>query len=239
MTSESFTWASRVRLVDEVFQVLRERIYTRRYTPGESLPQVKIAAELNISRTPLREAFRMLEKEGLVTVTSSGTVRVVNVDLRSLLHAYELREVVDGLAARLAAERGGAQAETRLQPLLASQRTALEPWLPQKYTEANVQFHVAIYEMADNEFLRGQFPMVRMTAQVFAPTALLSRERVFSAIAEHVELTQAIQAGEGERAERLARAHIRRSITALQQIATTAAQADVPTATRTMRRKRK
>lgn len=214
---ESVSWLSRVRLVDEVFRVLRERIYSGRYTPGESLPQVRIASELSISRTPLREAFRMLEREGLVTVGANGTVRVFSADFRSLLDAYELREVIDGLAARLAAERGQAQAAERLEPLLTEQRAALAPWMPDKYTEANVRFHAAIFDLADNSFVNGQLPVVRMTAQVFTPKALLSQARVYSAISEHVAVVEAITQGDAVRAEMLARGHIRHSITALKE----------------------
>lgn len=219
---ESVSWQSRVRLVDEVFQLLRERIYTGRYAPGESLPQVKIAAELQISRTPLREAFRMLEREGLVTVGSSGTVQVISGDLQKLLNAYELREVVDGVAARLAAERAGRRVGERLKLALDDQRAALDPWTPEKYTEANVRFHSAIIELADNSFVSGQLPLVRITAQVFTPNALLSQERVYTAITEHVAILDAIVQGDAERAERLARNHIRHSINELKDKATVA-----------------
>jgi len=238
MTEETVSWLSRVRLVDEVFQVLRERIYSGRYAPGESLPQVRIAAELKISRTPLREAFRMLEREGLVTVGANGTVRVVSADFQGLLDAYELREVIDGLAARLAAERGRAHAAARLEPLLAEQRAALDPWAPDKYTDANVRFHAAIFELADNQFLNGQLPVVRMTAQVFTPKALLSQERVYSAIAEHMAIVGAVTQGDAARAEALARGHIRHSITALKDSGAGTASAEPHEAIRSLGRKR-
>jgi DNA-binding GntR family transcriptional regulator len=217
MMEESVSWLSRVRLADEVFQVLRDRIYTGRYAPGQSLPQVKIASELQISRTPLREAFRMLEREGLVTVGTNGTVRVISGDLQKLLDAYELREVIDGLAARLVAQRAGRRVAERLEPLLAEQRAALDPWTPKRYTEANVSFHAAIFELADNAFVSGQLPLVRITAQVFTPNALLSQERVYSAIAEHVAILEAIMQGDPVRAETSARNHIRHSIAELKE----------------------
>lgn len=217
MTEEPVSWLSRVRLVDEVFQVLRERIYSGRYAPGESLPQVKIAAELHISRTPLREAFRMLEREGLVTVGANGTVRVISGDLQKLLAAYELREVIDGLAARLVAQRASHQVAERVEPLLVEQRAALDPWKPERYTEANVLFHAALIELADNPFLSGQSPLVRITAQVFTPNALFSQGRVYTAIEEHVGIVEAILQGDAARAETLARNHIRHSITELEQ----------------------
>ena len=180
----------------------------------------------------------MLEREGLVTVGAHGTVCVISADFQSLLHAYELREVIDGLAARLVAEHGHANAVARLEPLLAEQRAALNPWTPDKYTEANVQFHAAIFEMADNQFLHGQLPVVRMTAQVFTPKALLSQERVYSAIAEHVEIVEAISQGDTARAEALARGHIRHSITALKESRVDAARAEPPGAMQILGRKR-
>jgi len=61
-----FVWRSRIRLVDEVVDVLRKRIYDGAYAPGEPLRQEQLSAELSVSRTPLREAFWMLEREGLV-----------------------------------------------------------------------------------------------------------------------------------------------------------------------------
>lgn len=70
-------WNSRVRLVDEVVQELRDRIYEGRYPPGTRLRQEQLAAELNVSRTPLREAFRKLESEGFVILSSGRGVRVV------------------------------------------------------------------------------------------------------------------------------------------------------------------
>lgn len=237
--AETIHWHSRIRLVDEVFQVLRERIYAGRYAPGESLPQVRIAAELNISRTPLREAFRMLEKERLVQVGPGGGIHVVSADLRSLLHAYELREVIDGLAARLAAERGHAEAASRLEPLLEAQRAALDPWAPDKYTAANVGFHGAIFDMADNDMLREQMVVVRMTAQVFTPTALLSQKRVFSAVAEHLGIAEAIGDGDAARAETLARNHIRHSIAELKESGVGAARVDSPGIAQPLGRHRK
>ncbi len=97
-------WRGRVRLVDEVAAELRERIYAGGYAPGTKLRQEEIADDLQVSRTPLREALRVLQSEGLVVNEPGRGVRVVMADLTRFLAAYRLREVVDGLAARLAAE---------------------------------------------------------------------------------------------------------------------------------------
>lgn len=215
----ALAWHSRTRLVDEVAQVLRERIYAGELLPGQSLRQVQLAEALQISRTPLREALRMLEQEGLLTTDPVRGVRVVQADSARLLEAYEVREVIDALAARLAAERAAARAGAVLRPLIAAQRKALKPWSPGRYTQGNVEFHAAIIELAGNEFLRAQLPIVRLTSQVFTPQALLQRERVDTAIAEHAALAAAIEAGRAAEAEKLARTHIRSTINGLKRLA--------------------
>lgn len=208
--------APHVELVDETASILRERIYDHRYASGTRLRQEQLSAELGISRTPIREALRMLEQEGLVKLEPGQGARVVTVDLASLLEAYELREVVDGLAARLAAIRGATPEWTaHLERTVQIQKRALEPWDSRSYTLANVDFHSQIALMSANRFVIGQMSIIRMTTQVFAPVALLDRSRAVSAIEEHERILAAIVAGNADDAERLARLHIRATINRL------------------------
>ncbi|MDL5157689.1 GntR family transcriptional regulator [Actinomycetospora termitidis] len=206
-------------LVDELAAVLRERIYSGRYAAGARLPQETLAAELGVSRTPLREALRALEQDGLVRVDPGQGARVVTGDVPTLLAAYELRAVHDGLAARLAARaRPGAARCRDLRHVLTTQRGALDPWSPRAYTGANVDFHEQILHLAGNEFLLAQAPLLRMTAQVFAPVALVEPARARRAIGEHEAIADAIAAADEAAAERLARAHIQTTIDELRQV---------------------
>lgn len=214
MTSE-LDWKSRTRLVDEVVDVIRDRIYEGDYLPGAPLRQEQLAAELNISRTPLREALRMLEREGLVKVAPGRGLRVVSADLQELLEAYEAREMVDGLAARLAARRGDGDLADRLATILDAQAAALSPWTPRDYTAANVAFHRALVEGSHNPYVIGQLPLVRMTSQIFTPLKLIDAGRATSAVAEHRAIAAAVSACDESEAERLAREHIRTTIVSL------------------------
>jgi DNA-binding GntR family transcriptional regulator len=211
------TWRSRVRLVDEVADELRERIYSGSYPLGSKLRQETLAEDLQVSRTPLREALRVLESEGLLHSEPGRGVRVVAADLDKYLAAYQLREVVDGLAARLAAGSEDAGRRRSLATLLRRQRAALTPWDPSSYTRENVAFHIAIMDLAANEYVVAEAPLVRMTSQVFTPVALLKVERAEHAVRQHGEIAQAIADGDGGAAERLARAHIRTTIIGLSQ----------------------
>jgi DNA-binding GntR family transcriptional regulator len=208
-------WRSRIRLVDEVAEALRESIYAGRFPPGTRLRQEEVAAQLDVSRTPLREALRILEREGLVEVEQNRGVRVTSADLPTLLAAYELREVIDGLAARLAARSPEPYLIELLRSIVVRQREALDPWNAARYTGANVDFHRSIIDAARNDYLSAQIPLVNMTSRVFAPVAHLDARRADRAIAEHVEIVAAIEAGLEEEAERVARRHIRTTIASM------------------------
>lgn len=208
----TFEWENRTKLVHEVANQLRERIYSGQLAPGDHLRQVHISNTLKVSRTPVREAFRVLEQEGLVTQTAGGAVRVVCVCRDELLDAYALREVIDGLAAREASKNAGHDALKKLLKLIDEQRKSIDPWMPQDYTRLNVQFHSTILKLAANKFLSREVPLVRMTSQVFTPSSMLKRDRAAKAIVEHGAILEAIRGGEGVRAEALAREHIRTTI---------------------------
>jgi DNA-binding GntR family transcriptional regulator len=201
--------------VDEVVDVIRDRIYDGLYAPGEPIRQEQLAGELNVSRTPLREALRMLEREGLVKVAPGRGLRVVDADLNALVAAYEVREVIDGLAARLVARRRDGAVAARLLEIARRQESLLEPWRASRYTTTNVEFHRIVVEASGNEHLVAQLPLVRMTSQIFTPLRLLSAERAAAAIAQHLSIAEAIAAGDENAAEACAREHIRSTLAEL------------------------
>ena len=203
---------SRGRLADEVANELRARIYNGRYRSGQRLLQEQLAEELDISRTPLREALRVLEKEGLVSVLAKGGVQVVKADTDQWLAAFELREVIDGLATRLATQRGSFHFKTQIQAMLSTQRSVLQAWNPSDWTEANVAFHRLIVEAAANEYVTAQLPLVRLTAQVFVLSSVVEPSRAETALQDHETIVEAITAGDPLSAESAARTHIRRTI---------------------------
>ena len=212
MEQQQIRWRSRVSLVDEVAAELRERIYSGGYPLGSRLRQEELAEDLQVSRTPLREALRVLESEGLLQSEPGHGVRVVPADVAKVLAAYQLREVIDGLAARLAAQSPDTAGRNALAQRLATHRAALEPWSPSTYTLENVAFHLAVIALAGNEYLSAQAPIVRMTSQVFTPVALVEPAHASLAVSQHEQIMTAIGAGDGQAAEWLARAHIRSTI---------------------------
>jgi DNA-binding GntR family transcriptional regulator len=120
--------------------------------------------------------------------------------------------MIDGLAARLAAECADAAARASVSALIERQEMALDPWDAGDYTRTNVAFHTRIMEVAGNEYVLAEVPVVRMTSQVFTPVAFLAFESARTAVDQHREIASAIEVGDGDAAEDLARRHIRTTI---------------------------
>ncbi|HKE74435.1 MAG TPA: GntR family transcriptional regulator [Acidimicrobiales bacterium] len=221
----AFRSMQRTRLVDDVTRELREMIVSGELAAGTQLLQVDLAERLGVSRTPLREAFRILENDGLVR-TSNGnrTIEVVTIDARQLREMYELREVIDGLAARLAARAGiSDETEHDLRRLLDDMEASTKPYDPSRRIEAHARFHSLIAEASGNHRVKDFLPLIRVSsAALYLPfindpsaVALVDeghlithKEAMDSAQQGHEAIVDAIVAGNARKAEAAARRHI-------------------------------
>lgn len=217
------------RLVDEVINRLRESIVDGTLPAGTPLPQVALAAQLGVSRTPLREALRVLDSEGLVRSSDNNrTVEVVQIGPEDLREMYEVREVIDGLAARLAARKGlNAQDEARACQLLAEMASSSDPYDPVRRNRAHAEFH-ALFALASGNARVQSFasmirtssamlylPLVRETAA--ANLAAANPENTYKefldeAQAQHKSILEAVVERRAGAAEEEARRHIRRTL---------------------------
>ena len=204
-------WQSRSRLVDEIEDHLREAIYSGELAPGTRLRQEQLAERLHVSRTPLREALRVLESDGLLTLGQGNAVNVVAVDGERFLDASAVREVIDGLAARIVAERQPAGLSKTLRTLLTEQRRALRPWNGPAFRKADASFHESIVRATDNPYIVSQVGLIRLMTQLFQTPRNFRREHAQQVVAEHVAIFNAIAAGDAVAAESSAREHIRRA----------------------------
>jgi len=203
-------------LVDEIADVLRERIIEGRYAVDAPLSQRALAEELSVARGVVGEALRMLRREGLVEVGRGGeALRVKAADRPVFLSAYEVREVIDGLAARLAAAHAAPAIRRRCAAALEAQRGALGSGDRLAYMRANVAFHAVIIDRSGNPLLRKHMWLVRSTSR---SAGLLGDARMGQAITEHEAILAAVGDGDLEQAERAARAHVRKTIQALELI---------------------
>lgn len=198
----------RIRLVDEAARALREAILTGELPSGARLRQVQLASRLGISRTPLREALMKLEQEGLIELLPGLGLRVALLNLEEGAELYELREVLDGLAARLAAQRIAERGLRDLERHLAKMKDCLSREDAHAWFGAHLAFHDEIFRASNNGRLQALSTVVRLSIQRFHPVLLTTPNRLADAYREHREIFEAIRVHDAEASERLARAHI-------------------------------
>jgi DNA-binding GntR family transcriptional regulator len=190
---------------DQVASLLREAILTGKFSPGERLVESRIARELGTSQAPVRDALALLERQGLVVKVSNRGTFVSRLHGRELRELFTLRAVLDAFAARLAAERAGAEDIARLRALMGRMRKAEEAGDHGGLTEAHLQLHEAIYRIGGHGLLAEIFSQIspRMTlALTFAENLFWSDGHETDC---HEPLVAAIAAHDGDAAEGIAR----------------------------------
>lgn len=137
-------------LRDVVFKTLREAILRGDLKPGERLMELQLAAKLGVSRTPIREAIRMLEQEGLAVTIPRKGAEVARMTLKDMEDVLEVREALDELAVKLACTKVNAEQLERLIKVKEEFERSTKEDEVKKIAEADVAFHEVIYEIADN-----------------------------------------------------------------------------------------
>lgn len=200
---------------DYAYTEIRRRILLGELAAGTAIPQAVIAAELGLSTTPLREAIRRLSAEGLVEVTAHRDARVTPVTVEEARHLYEVREHLDPLATRLAAQRRTdsevVEIERRLEALSPLHATSdLDGLL------AHRAFHRAIYHAGHNPILSTTLDQLwdkadryRVVTLQHSAASTSDRERV---AAEHQALYEAVRDQREDDACDVMRSHIRHSL---------------------------
>jgi DNA-binding GntR family transcriptional regulator len=197
------------RMKEGIVDQLRRLILDGSLAPGTVLRQEHLARQLRVSRTPLREALDALEREGLVVYSATGAASVIALELDDAREILDLREMVDGLAARLLAQRGLPREVDRELTALAKRMRAYAPADKHHYLVANADFHVKIVEATAHARLQQFIPLVRMSSEVVYMRLQNQGRRLSRSAGEHSLVLDAIRSGDAAAAERLAREHVR------------------------------
>jgi DNA-binding GntR family transcriptional regulator len=206
---------SRSALVEQIVEQVTERILDGQLPPGTPLGQEQLAAELGVSRTPLREALRVLQSRGFLTSSpTSGTLSVVSIDNDQAADMYEVRAMVDGFAARLAAERATDKEIEELVEIADAIQAASRPFHPQRYLQVHAEFHLSVLRASHNQSLMTFESVVQITSRMLFPQLNRNRERSIASAGEHVEIYEAIRARDPDRAEAVSRRHLANAIQA-------------------------
>ena len=199
-------------LYEEVAERLRQRIFQRELAPGSWIDELKIAEELGISRTPLREALKVLAAEGLVTMKVRRGAYVTEVSEQDLREVYELLALLEADAARAVAASATAEQRTELQDLHQELETAQGD--RDRFFALNERFHVRLLEMAGNRWRQQMVGDLRKVMKLNRHHSLFKQGRVAASLSEHRQLLQAIVTGQPEAARRSMYQHFQAGLAA-------------------------
>jgi DNA-binding GntR family transcriptional regulator len=192
-------------LYEEVAENLRQRIFRRELEPGSWIDEVKLAQEYGISRTPLREALKVLAAEGLVTMKVRRGAYVTEVSERDLAEVYHLLALLESDAAAVVATQASAAELAELQSLQAELEGAVAD--RERFFAINERFHMRLLELAGNRWRNQMVADLRKVMKLNRHHSLFKQGRIAESLAEHRAIMQAIEAHDGKRATRLMRAH--------------------------------
>lgn len=177
-------------LYEEVAELLRQRIFRRELEPGSWIDEVKLAQEYGISRTPLREALKVLAAEGLVTMKVRRGAYVTEVSETDLAEVYHLLSLLESDAAGVVAERATATQLRELQALHAELATAVAD--RDRFFALNERFHMRLLDIAGNRWRNQMVADLRKVMKLNRHNSLLKTGRIDESLAEHSALMDAL-----------------------------------------------
>lgn len=194
-----------------VFQKIREDILTGVYKEHDELREVSIGGELGVSRTPVREALRQLELEGLVTIVPNKGAYVTGITPQDVHDIYKIRSLLEGLCARWATEHiTGRQIEELEEIILLSEfhlrRKSTEQ--AEQVSELDGKFHKVLYEASNSRILEHVLSDFHKYVQMARMMSVGAKDRAERSIEEHRDILKAIKDKDPDKAERLANQHI-------------------------------
>ncbi len=196
-------------LYEEVAELLRQRIFNRELPPGSWIDELKIAEELGISRTPLREAIKVLAAEGLVTMKVRRGAYVTEVSEQDLREVYELLSLLEsdaaGAVCRLATDAELATLKTLHEDL----ERAAQPGTGsrERFFELNEAFHLQVLELARNRWRKQMVADLRKVMKLNRHSSLFKSGRIEESLKEHRAILAALLERDAEQASRRVRTH--------------------------------
>jgi len=196
-------------LGEVVFEYLRNAILNGTLKPGERLMEISLAEQLGVSRTPVREAIRKLEKEKFVEMVPRKGAYVANLTARDILEVLEIRIVLEGFASRLAAERMGDEDIAELEGILAKFNEALESLDRPEMIRRDNEFHNKIYSAAKNNKLVEIVKELHDQFQRFRLIFFNEYDDYNDLSVWHANILDAIKNRDGNKAKECAEYHVR------------------------------
>ena len=178
-------------LYEEVAELMRQRIFARELEPGSWIDELRIAEALGISRTPLREALKVLAAEGLVTMKVRRGAYVTEVSDKDLRDVYHLLALMESDAARVVAQNASTEQMAQIEALHQDLEEAVGN--RDRFFEINEAFHMLLLKLADNRWRDQMVADLRKVMKLNRHNSLLKSGRIEESLAEHRAIMQALQ----------------------------------------------
>lgn len=189
----------------DAYALILEAIDSHIYKPGDRLVESELAERFGVSRTPIREALQRLETQSLLTRDGRSLI-VASLDHTQMAELYVVRGELEGLAARLASRHATPEEIRVLRDMVEADRKLVGN--PDALSRANRRFHKQIHLASHNRFLVQQLDLVHRSMALLATTSLAAEGRGAGALDEHQAIVTAIEAGDGDGADKAVREHI-------------------------------
>lgn len=195
-------------LVEQVHKAILADIAGGRLPPGERIIQEQLAQELGVSRQPVQQALTLLRKEGVLIDAPGRGLQVAPLNLDHVRHMYEVRAVIEGLAFRNAAKNNAAEVARRSPALIRAGRKAVSAQSFAAMIAADMALHHFIYAQSGNPLLAPSMETHWTQTQRVMGEVLMHDDKPRDIWNQHEEMLGAVAAGDGLKAENLARQHI-------------------------------
>ncbi len=192
-------------LYQDVAEQLRQRIFSRELEPGSWIDELRMAEEFGISRTPLREALKVLAAEGLVTMKVRRGAYVTEMSEKDLRDVYHLLSLLESDAAGVVARTATPEQLQSLHALHEELEAAVHE--RERFFAVNERFHMQLLEMADNRWRNQMVGDLRKVMKLNRHNSLLKQGRIEESLAEHAALLAALSAGNSAATVQAMQAH--------------------------------
>ncbi|MBQ7863660.1 MAG: GntR family transcriptional regulator [Lachnospiraceae bacterium] len=195
-----------------VFHRIREDILSGKYSENEELKEATIGAECGVSRTPVREALRQLELEGLVKIVPNKGAYVTGISPKDTRDIYVIRSYLEGLAARWACEHISESEIDTIEEIVYLSEFHAKKKHYEQLVELDNKFHESIYRASGSKILEHELTTFHQYLERIRKESLKKEERALQSNEEHLAILEAIRRRDGDLAEKLAHEHIIQTI---------------------------
>jgi DNA-binding GntR family transcriptional regulator len=200
---------SKPQINETAYLALREKIISGELAPGAPLSERAICEELEVSRTPLREAIKMLAREGLVEISATRRARVASLSLDEAANMLTLLAALEGLSGEQACQKISAKDIAYLETLQAAMRVSHEQGDLAAYFDLNQKIHLEILRIADNKVLAEMFGNLNARLRHVRRRLNPTPGRWLQAVTEHEQILVYLKKGEGKKLRALMEDHLR------------------------------